>query len=254
VIEYRPSGLTTIAVADHKSVLAERPLQEDAHDISGYDALVAALKGRDRGGSFFEAKGFDILHSRSFGDIAEAFGRIQWQGRDYLVMGLGCIDSFARDELNRSDLPILVASASLWRLTPLFELVKASKEHALGIQNWTVAVNTLADNNLKYFKKTIGGKLRRIESITFSPDPLHFDENVSALLSRLLAPVLPVKAQRKGADYHGGKAYRSGHRSSDTGPQSLSQGRDVFFKRKPAIYVFRNFLKLFTPILRILKV
>ncbi len=214
VTEQRPIGLVTVAIAGafvgagcthtalavsncifrlgHKAILAKRPSEND--EFNEYNSIVHVHDGRETDiEGCASVHGFDLLFE-SARDMSGIFSAIQGCGYEYLVLDLGCLDSFSRSELNRSELPILVTSASSWRLPALAAPVQYNSEEA---RNWTVGVNAPAKSNLEYFRKTFQEHFSRIEALPFFPDPFSLDEGISGCLSQLLSPVLPGQVRRR---------------------------------------------------------
>jgi hypothetical protein len=214
VAEQRPIGLVTVAVAGtftgagcthmalavshfiaragHKVILAGRPNGESL----GYNSIVHVLEGRESGiEGCATVCGMDIFFESSKLDgISDIFSRFQGRGYEYLVLDMGCLDLDARQELDRSGLPILVTSASCWRLHHLATMVKYNYD---GMQNWTVVANMASEFNYQYFCKMFQDQLPKVQEMPFFPDLFNPDETTSEHLSRLLAPVLPGQARRR---------------------------------------------------------
>jgi hypothetical protein len=212
----RPIGLITIAIAGtfagagcthtalgvshyifrlgHKVILAKRPSEDESNE---YNSIVHIHDGRDTDiDGCASVHGIDIVF-KPIRDMSDIFSRTQGRGYEYLVLDMGCLDAFSRAEMSRSEIPILVASASSWRLPALATPVQYNNEET---RNWTVAVNTPSKSNLEYFRKTFQEHFSRIEELPFFPDPFGLDENLSGNFSRLLSPVLPGQTrQRKGS-------------------------------------------------------
>jgi|GEM_PF-468923 hypothetical protein len=181
-----------IAQTGHKVILAGRPGVESLE----CNSIIHVLDGREGDiEGCATVRGIDIFFDvGKLVDISDIFTRIQGLGYQYLVLDMGCLDTGSRYEMNRADLPVLVASASYWRLHHLASLVQYNNA---GVQNWTVIANAPSKANFDYFRKMFGEHMPRLEALPFFPDPFNLEEHISADLSRLLAVVLPGPSRQR---------------------------------------------------------
>jgi len=211
IIEERPAGVVTIAVAGiahglgctHTSLSIASFLArlgystaiiEDSQKPS-FDFLcniMKAKKGRVEGS--FIINGLDIFPlSKNLDDIDnitnfdKLIGKIKAGRYEYIVRDLGVLDSLRARELYRADSAFVVASAAKWRWNELIES-KPGDYKSMGIILFPLASNDDVED-LSFYAGVRG------VALPFSPNPL--SGNNDKLYYELLAPILPQKKSKK---------------------------------------------------------
>lgn len=222
LIQQRPLGLTTIAIAgvgsgagashlslaiatnlarsNNKVVLAEWAQGNEKEIKSQYiylSSMGAEVKSRRIANLEVQSiyfNNFDIfLDARSFRSIDYIFPFINQY--DYLVLDLGEITPEKLAEMDRAALSFLVVNTSPYRIEKFLSVVDGDDINLYipNLSRWKIALNLSKDKEIKWFTNYFSKYLGKTYPIPYM-DNLHEQEE---LFNEILKPVLPVNIPQK---------------------------------------------------------
>jgi len=218
IVQQRPLGLTTIAVAgagsgtgvshlclmlasylgqqNTKVAIAEWPTGNSSNQKSQYLGLVgfgAACQPSYLNGVTLQIAAMDsfdiLLDARSFRSIDFVFPWAAHSSYDYLILDLGELIAEKVVEMDRSALAILVTHASPYRLDRFFPIVSRDNGiNAPNLSKWKIALNLAGEEEIKFFQQTFTQSIGKIHAIPYLKNPVDNAE----LIEDILRPVLPT--------------------------------------------------------------
>lgn len=225
LVQQRPLGLTTIAVAgagpgtgvshlclaaatnlarfnNNRVVLAEWPLGDKTGTDSQYAYLSfmgakydsRKVDGIDMNTARFNS--FDIfLNARSFRSLENIFPFIVHKSYDYLVLDLGELSPEKITEMNRAALTILVVNAAPYRIERFLPIIDEEDMslYTPNLSRWNIALNLAGDTEEKWFLNVFNKHVGKVYSIPHMSSLLECQE----LFNNILRPVLPTVLPRK---------------------------------------------------------
>lgn len=230
LIQQRPLGLTTIAVAgagsgagashlcltissylasnNSRVVLAEWPIGEKNVGVESQYSFLSPLgakyeRKKTHGAHGVDIKmaylnGFDVfLDARSFRSIEYVFPVITQNSYDYLVLDLGELGPDSPEkvaEMDRAALAILTVNAAPYRIERFLPFVD---EHifAPNLSRWKIALNLATDKDIKWFLDTFSKYVGKVYPIPYMASIFEQPDSIKDILQ----PVLPtnVVARKK---------------------------------------------------------
>jgi len=222
LIQQRPLGLTTIAVAGagpgagvshlclsiasylagsgNHTVLAEYPIGEKKTGVeSQYGYLPGARYDKTKTKYGIEINtaclhGFNIfLDARSFRLIEYVFPVIAQNSYDYLVLDLGELSPDSPEkiaEMDRAALAILTVNAAPYRIERFLPFVDKQEisVFAPNLPRWKIALNLASDKEIRWFSDNFSQQVGEVYPIPFMADILE----QPAGIREILQPVLPT--------------------------------------------------------------
>lgn len=222
VIQQRPLGLTTIAIAgagsgtgvshlslaiathlaryNNRVVLAEWSVSNKREVCSQYKYLAslgASTEKKKINGVKIELAKFNnidiFLDARSYRSIDYVFPFIKEY--NYLVLDLGEITPEKITEMDRAALSILVVSGSPYRIEKFLPLIDDNEIgiYTSNLARWKIAVNLTKEKEMKWFVNTFKKALGEIYYIPYFSS---FKEETE-VIKNILEPFLPLSSPRK---------------------------------------------------------
>ena len=226
LVQQRPLGLTTIAVAGagpgagvshlclslasylagsgNRAVLAEWPIGEKKTGVeSQYGCFPGARYDKTKTGYGVEINtahlnGFDIfLDARSFRLIEYVFPVIAQNSYDYLVLDLGELSPDSPEkiaEMDRAALAILTVNAAPYRIARFLPFVDKQDISVFtpNLPRWKIALNLASDKEIRWFSDNFSQHVGEVYPIPFMADILEQPASIPASIQEILQPVLPT--------------------------------------------------------------
>lgn len=223
LIQQRPLGLTTIAVAgagpgagvshlcltiasylasnNNRVVLAEWPVGEKKTGVeSQYNYLSPLgakyerqkINGIDIKIAYLN--GFDIfLDARSFRSIEYVFPVIAQNSYDYLVLDLGELTPDSPEkvaEMDRAALAILLVNAAPYRIERFLPFIDKQdlSVFTLNLSRWKIALNLATGKDIKWFLDTFSKCVGKVYPIPYMANIIEQPDSIK----NILQPVLPT--------------------------------------------------------------
>lgn len=218
IVQQRPLGLTTIAVAgagsgtgtshlclmlasylgqqNTKVAIAEWPTGNSTSEKSQYLGLVglgaicqpSCLNGVTL--QIASMDGFDIfLDARSFRSIDYVFPWAAHNSYDYLILDMGELAAEKVKEMDRAALAILVTHASPYRFGRFSPIASRDSEIcAPNISKWKIALNLAGEKEIQYFQQAFAQSIGKTYAIPYLKNPM----DQADLIEDILQPVLPT--------------------------------------------------------------
>ncbi len=230
LIQQRPLGLTTIAVAgagpgagvsqlclaiashlarsNNRVVLAEWPIGEKSTGVESQYSFLSPLgakyerqKAHGIDIKMAHLNGFDVfLDARSFRSIEYAFPVIAQNPYDYLVLDLGELGPDSPEkiaEMDRAALAILVVNAAPYRIEKFLPFIDEQdiSIFAPNLSRWKIALNLANDKEIKWFLDTFSKYVGKVYPIPYMVNIIEQSDSIKDILQ----PVLPtnVVARKK---------------------------------------------------------
>ncbi|WP_249435889.1 serine/threonine-protein kinase [Paenibacillus sp. Marseille-Q4541] len=184
---------TSIAIAHYlarlKCKVAIIELSQRATAFSRIDSIACGSEGGLQDRRMFELAGVHYFRKTTKKEILQLLS----SNYQYVVLDLGCErNHYSMEELQRSDVPIVVGGAAEWKQSDL-QLFSRSYESSVKAR-WNYVLPLSSKDTVMRIRKNL--KSRHVYSLPLQLDPFDQENDVDEALTEILKNIIPTMKKR----------------------------------------------------------